>query len=154
MCMCRWGNSIQGDFRCGCRFTLKNVFVLHQGWLESHYFQVPHCSYCSVIEGLFDMTKRKILMGGGGSFSRCLWLHQRGQKWFLCCWKRQVIVQGKGKTKNFALGWHTPWLKGIQKQWHIEKVNLITWLEKAVMVLNTERMAASVRWKTSKYVGL
>lgn len=27
--------------------------------------QVPHCSYCSVIEGRFDLKKTDILMGGG-----------------------------------------------------------------------------------------
>lgn len=28
--VCRWGNSIQGDFRCGCRFTLENIKECHQ----------------------------------------------------------------------------------------------------------------------------
>lgn len=87
----RWGNSIQGDFRCGCRFILEHIKECHQHvcFIRADWsliiLQVSYCSCCSVIEGLFDFTKMEILMGEGGSVSRCCWLHQRRQKWRLCC---------------------------------------------------------------------
>lgn len=64
---CRWGNSIQGDFRCGCRFILEHIKECHQhvyasSGLSIVILQVPHCHW-----GAFWFDKNRNTDGEGVS---------------------------------------------------------------------------------------
>lgn len=89
LCVCERGNSIGGDFRCGCSFIAghfkanHHACVAHHGWLRAHYF--AGASLFSIVQTLGNFMiwpKQRCLLTVG--VSRCCRLHHRWKKEDLC----------------------------------------------------------------------
>lgn len=89
LCVCERGNSIGGDFRCGCTFIAghfkanHHACVAHHGWLRAHYF--AGASLFSIVQTLGNFmiwSKQRCLLTVG--VSRCCRLHHGWKKEDLC----------------------------------------------------------------------
>ncbi len=115
-CVCERGNSIGGDFRCGCTFIAghfkasHHACMAHHGWLMAHY--LAGASLFSIVRlwGNFMIWPKQrcwVWASQDAAVSITYWRKKTfvRRNW---CRKRRVREKGSGKSSGMSLLGDTP----------------------------------------------